>query len=168
MKLTTKHTINAKPEVFFEKVFLDREFNDKLYLEFLQMKGFSIERLDFEDSKVFKRTRVTPKQDAPGFVKKVINGELSYIEDGVLDRKSNVYTYSTVTSVAADRIKVEGDVIAKPLGDDKCERTVNITVRVKVPLIGGKLERFVGEQLKSNFDKGAAYTNQWIADQGIK
>ena len=166
MKLTAKHTIDASPKDFFEKIFFSREFNEALYREGLKMKGFDIEALeDLGDAGRRKRVRVTPKQEAPGFVKKVIRGELSYVEDGTWSRSTGVYTFTTVTSVASDRIRIAGTVEVEPLGEDRCERTVEMTIVVKVPIVGGQLERFVGEQLKSSFGKGAEFTNRWIAEQ---
>lgn len=167
MQVKATHVFGVSPEVFFGKIFLDRAFNETLYLERLAMKAFAVERLEVEGDLVHRRVRVTPRQDAPGFVKKVIKGELSYVEAGTLDRTTGVYRFQTTTSVAADRIHIEGRLTVSPKGEGRCERNLVLDVEVRVPLVGGQLERFVAGQLRESFDKGARYTEAWIEQQGL-
>jgi len=165
MKLTAKHVIDTTPETFFDEIFFDRDFNEKLFRDVLEMKGFDIEALEDDGERRRKRIRVTPKQEGPAFVRKAFKGELSYTEDGSWSRGDGVYRYTTTTSVLSERIRISGTVAATPLGDDKCERVIDVSIDVKVPLIGTKLEKFVGDQLRSSFDKGAKFTNEWLADR---
>ncbi len=169
MRLTATHALDVSPEGFFDDLFFDREFNERLYLEALEMKGFEILSLVAAGDVRSKRIRVTPRPrvEPPAVVRKVLAGELSYTEEGTWRRQDGVYRYRTRTSMAAERIRISGSVRALPAGAGRCERTIEVDIDVALPLVGGQLERFVGEQLRASFDRGALFANEWIGEKGL-
>jgi hypothetical protein len=63
-----------------------------------------------------------------------------------------------------DKFNMSGDYIVTPLGD-RCRREFKGEVKVSVPLLGGKIEKFMMEQLRDAYEVAARVTRQWIAKQ---
>lgn len=168
MRLTATHALDVTPEVFFDRMFFDRAFNERLYLEALEMKAFEVLELVGDGDLRTKRIRVTPRPRVkpPAAIAKLLPGELSYTEEGTWRREDGVYRYATRTSMAAERIRIAGAVSAAPRGEGGCVRTIEVEIDVALPLVGGQLERFVGEQLRASFDVGARFAKEWIDRHG--
>ena len=67
----------------------------------------------------------------------------------------------------AEKIKIGGVIRVEPSGDKKIVRRAEMEIEVKVMLVGGSIEKFLAEEIRSNYDVGAAFTNRWIAEKGL-
>ena len=169
MRLTTSHILEVAPVTFFDRVFFDLEFNERLFREALEVKDVEVLELVAEGDLRRKRIRVTPRprMEPPAVLRRALRGELSYLEEGSWSRQDSVYRYAVRTSIASERIRIAGSVRASAFGEGRCERTVEIDVEVALPLIGGQLERFVVEQLRGSLERGASFANEWIGQTGL-
>ena len=104
----------------------------------------------------------------PAPVKKVLGGDtLAYTEEGTFDKKTKRYTFKVIPSMLPDKTKVSGELWVEKLGDKKIARFTKISVEVKVFAIGGKIEDSILSDLKTSYDKGTAFTNEYIKEKGL-
>ena len=48
--------------------------------------------------------------------------------------------------------------------DERARLTFRATVEVRIPLVGGKMEKFIGTQLVNLLSAEQQFTTQWIAE----
>ncbi|MBN1769757.1 MAG: DUF2505 domain-containing protein [Deltaproteobacteria bacterium] len=165
MKVSVRHTLDCSPETYWKKVFFDREYNQTLFLRDMKFPTWEVLEQKEGADRVERRVRVTPPQQAPELIKKLISGTISYEEVGTWTAADAVYRFDTITSVMTDKIKIAGTIRAEPSGPDQMVRRVEMDVSVNILLVGGKVEKFLAEQLQSNWDASAQFTNRWLADR---
>jgi hypothetical protein len=167
MKITISHDFHTDPETFWSKLFLDPEYNRALYKEGLQFPDYEVLEERDTGTEVVRRVRVTPKQEAPAAVQKLVGGRFSYVEEGRYDKASQRYRFRVVPATMADKIKAEGELRAEPAGAGRMRRVVDMTIEVKVFGIGGIVESFVAKSMQDSYAQAATFTNRWIADKGL-
>ena len=160
--VTFTHDIHCDEETFW-KIFLDPEFNERLYKDALQFPDWKQVSLDETDAKITRTTAGQPKlDDVPGPVAKIIGNGFRYTETGTLDRATKVWTWKLVPSMLADKVKQEGKMTIKPAGDGKVKRSVELFIEAKVFPISGMLESTTEKNMRAGWDKSAAFMNEWI------
>lgn len=106
--------------------------------------------------------RVTPKLNLPAAVSKLLGPKLAYTEKGVFDTPSGRWTFDTILSVLAERIRLGGAVTVRPDGEDHCMRVTELWVDVKIFGVGGLVERAAEGNLRDGWAKSARWTNGWL------
>jgi hypothetical protein len=167
VKFTVRNTFNTSPDSYWNKMFFDEEYNRRLYMEGLSFKGFEMLELGGEPGgKRTRKMRTEPKSDAPAVVKKLIGDSLTYTESGTFDPATKVWTYTIVTSKLPDKIRIGGRLWAEPRGD-KMERIAEIEIEVKIPVVGGTVEKFVEKTTRESYEKATKFTNDFIAEKKL-
>lgn len=165
MKVTISHEYQTDPKTFWDRVFFDEAYNKALYVEGLGFPEYALlEQSDKGDS-IHRRVRVTPRQEAPAAVQKLLGGRFSYVEEGTFDRATQRYRFRVVPATLADKIRAEGELRAEPAGEGRMRRVLEMTVEVKVFGIGGIAEGFVSKSMQDSYAQAAAFTNKWLAQQ---
>jgi hypothetical protein len=167
MKVTISHDFNCDPDTFWTKIFFDPEYNRALYKDALQFPEYTVLEERDAGGEVVRRVRVTPKQEAPAAVQKLVGGAFSYVEEGRFDKAGKRYRFRVVPSTLGDKIKSEGELRAEPAGPGKMRRIVEMTIEVKIFGVGGIVEGFVSKSMQESYAQAAAFTNKWIADKGL-
>lgn len=167
MKITISHEFSTDPETFWSKIFFDPEYNRTLYLQGLKFPEYELLEEHDNGSEVVRKVRVTPKQEAPAAVQKLVGGRFSYVEEGRFDKTTRRYRFRVVPSTMADKIRAEGELRAEPVGPKTMRRVVDMTIEVKVFGVGGIVEGFVSKSMQESYAQAAAFTNHWIADKGL-
>lgn len=81
--------------------------------------------------------------------------------DSVVDGSAT----ATVTgSILDSPASLTGTAVLEPLDDGGSRLTFRATVEVKIPLVGGKLENFIGSQLMELLIREQRFTTGWIGD----
>jgi hypothetical protein len=167
-QIDLRHDIDCDEDTFWEKCFLDQAFQNRMYLDELKFPAYEVLEQKEEGDKVFRRVRVDPPVgNLPGPVKKVIGDKLTYTEEGTFDRKAKRYTFKVMPSAMPDKTKVSGELWVEKAGDKKVVRRCKMSVEVKVFMVGGMVEDKLCEDLRSSYDKGAAFTNVYIKEKGL-
>ncbi|MEI8255271.1 MAG: DUF2505 domain-containing protein [Deltaproteobacteria bacterium] len=167
MKATYAHEFNCSAATFWERIFLSDEFNRALYIDELKFPEYTVvESRDTGDT-IIRKCRVTPKQDAPAAVQKLLGGKLQYVEEGVYDKAAGRYRFKVVTASMGDKVKTEGEFRVEPLGDKRIRRVVDMNIEVKIFGVGGMVEGFIGKSTQESYDAAAKFTNKWIAEKGL-
>jgi hypothetical protein len=73
-----------------------------------------------------------------------------------------VATASIVGSIVDTPVNVAGTAELSPNGDGGARLTFRITVAVRIPLIGGKVEKLIGTQLAALVTREQRFTTEWI------
>ncbi len=167
MKVNITHEFRTDAETFWDRCFLDEAFNKALYVDHLKFVEYELISSQAEGTKLHRKVRCTPKQDAPAPVQKLLGGAFSYIEDGVLDRASGIYRFKVLPGTLADKIRSEGDFRIEKTGPKSIRRTVDMVIEVKVFGIGGIAEGFVSKSMQDTYAKAAEFTNRYITTHGL-
>jgi hypothetical protein len=111
-------------------------------------------------------TKRTVLADIPGFAKKFFKPENPMTQtedwgplvDGVREGTWRIEPHGVPVSVSTS-----GTTILAPAAGGAVQR-IAATIKVGVPLVGGKLERFVYDQAKKTMDLEHAFGQKWLAE----
>lgn len=160
-KFTVTHEIRCNVETFW-KVFFDKDFNEKLYLEALGFPEYKTLEQNETDKQITRKVRAQPKMSLPGPVAKLFGSGFSYVEEGSLDKGTQVWRWKLNPSTLADKLRTEGVVRVEAIGDDKVRRVAEIEIEAKIFGVGGLIESSAEKQLREGWDASAAYMNKYI------
>ena len=167
-EVTLRHEIDTDEDTYWAKCVFDAAFNEKLYIDALKFPQWKLLDSKEDDAKIWRKVQVDPPTgDMPGAVRKVIGDRLSYVEEGTWDRKTKRYSFKVTPSTMAEKTKVAGEMWTEKLGEKKIVRITKINVEVKVFMVGGLVEERIISDLRSSYDKGTVFTNQYIAKNGL-
>jgi hypothetical protein len=167
-EVTLRHEIDTDEDTYWAKCVFDADFNKKLYIDALKFPQWKLLDSKEDDAKIYRKVQVDPPTgDMPAAVKKVIGDRLSYVEEGTWDRKTKRYSFKVTPSTMAEKTKVAGEMWTEKLGEKKVVRITKINVEVKVFMVGGLVEDRIIADLRSSYDKGTVFTNQYIAENGL-
>jgi hypothetical protein len=109
----------------------------------------------------FRRTRLTSRKPVPAAMAAFTGPQLSYDLIEIYANNDTSLDWKVIPSTAADKVKAEGSyaVVDTPAG---CERVVKGEIVVSVPLIGGKIEKGIGEQLEASYQRSSAFAATWM------
>ena len=158
------HEINCNVETFW-KIFLDKDFNEKLYKEGLGFPEFTVVSQTETDTTVTRKCKGRPKLNMPGPVMKLLGDSFAYQEEGSLDKKNGVWRWKMIPSTMADKLRQEGTLKLDAIGDSKVRRVAELVNEAKVFGIGGLIESSAEKQLREGWDQSAVFMNKWIAAQ---
>jgi hypothetical protein len=149
------------------KIFLSEPFNKDMFKE-LKMKEYRVVRFEDDGKHLHREQTLEPTTPIPSFLQGVIKSA-SYTEIDDLDWATNIMRVKIETLMFKERFRMEGDYVVTPLaGGKRCRREFKGEVRVAMPLIGGRVEKYMMEQLRDSYDIAARVTRKWIEqrDQG--
>lgn len=156
--------LSCSESVFWNRLFLDDEFNRQLFLQELGFNGWKVVRQAEIEPEVFEREiEVMPKvSDIPGPLRSLIGEGLSYREIGRYDRRSHRYDVKAVSAKLGDRLQVEGTLTTEVIDADHCRRVFAVRVVAKVFGVGGLLEKRVLSDLEQNYSDSARFIGKYV------
>lgn len=168
MKFTIRDTFDTDVDTYWRRIFFDPEFNERLYLDALGFEGFELVELTGEPGGRRTRTmRTEPAAEAPAVVRKLVGESLSYTERGTFDPDAQVWSYEIQPGKLSDKVHIGGRLWAEPKGEGRCERVAEIEIEVKIFGVGKAVEKFIEKTTRDSYEKATAFTNRWIAEQGL-
>lgn len=162
-KFTVTHEIHCDADTFW-KVFLEKEFNEKLYRDALGFPDFTIVEQKEVDGTVTRRVSAQPKMEVPGPVQKLIGPGFRYTEEGSMKLSERIWRWKMTPSTLADKLFTSGIVRIEPIGEGKVRRIAEMNVEAKIFAVGGLIESTTEKQMREGWDKSAVFMNKWIAD----
>jgi hypothetical protein len=166
-EITLRHEVDTDEDTYWSKCVFDEAFNTQMYVDHLGIK-WKLEEQHEDDAKITRRVHVEPPVgNLPGPVKKVIGDKLAYTEAGTFDKKTKKYSFKVTPSTMAEKTKVSGEMWCEKKGDKKVTRVCRISVEVKVMLVGGMVEERILSDLKTSYERGTVFTNEYIAKNGL-
>jgi hypothetical protein len=160
MKFSFAHEFDIDVKGYWE-MFLSPEFTETL-MTGLKMKNFKIVSKT-DDGKTMRRALFAEPQVAiPGMFTKFIPS-VAYTEHDTLDYATNVMKVVVEPETMKDKFDTKGDYIVTPLGEGRCKREFRGECKVSIMMIGGKMEQFTVDQMKTSYDEATRITREWIA-----
>lgn len=109
-------------------------------------------------------TQVLRAERLPGIVHQFHHGDLEI-------RRAETWTglaaagseASVAGSIARAPVTLSGDARLRSV-DERAQLTFRATVEVRIPLVGGKMEKFIGTQLVNLLTAEQQFTTAWIAE----
>lgn len=109
--------------------------------------------------------QVIRSDELPGMVTQLHSGDLCIRREETWGPVTGgTATGSVVGSIVDAPVNLAGDAVLEPAEDTGGARlTFRATVQVRVPIIGGKLENFIGARLAELIAAEQRFTTEWIA-----
>lgn len=164
MKVVMSHPFDCTPDTFWQRIFFDDEYNRALFLTELGFSTWEVRRQERTETRIDRTVFITPPQKGPDVLRKFISGPLSYEEIGAWTAADATYRFRSVPTSMAEKTRIEGIIRAKPVGNNRMERELELDVEVKVMLVGGTIEKFLAGEIRANYEQGAAFTRRWITE----
>ncbi|HEX2875739.1 MAG TPA: DUF2505 family protein [Polyangiaceae bacterium] len=166
--LEVEHTFNCSEATFWDKVFLDQEYNDRLFKTELKFPVCREVSREERGGALHRVVEVVPYVgELPGAIKAVVGEGIGYEERGVLDRSAKTYKVVVVPNKLAEKLNIKVDIWTVADGENKCRRKVRADVAVKIFGVGGTIEKRMLADLERSYQKSADFTNRYIAEKGL-
>jgi hypothetical protein len=165
-KFTARHVFDVDVDTYWNEVFFDEVYNQRLFTEALGFKYELLSLVKNPDGSYDRRVRTEPESNAPAVIKKLVGDKFSYLEVGHFDPATRIWTYEVTPSSLTGKLEIRGVFWAESKGDNQLTRIVETTVGVKVFGVGKVIEAFIEKETRGSFAKAQKFTNQWLADRG--
>lgn len=163
-----EHTFECSEATFWDKIFLDEEYNRRLFIERLKFPVWRETKREERGGEIHRTVEVVPPLgDAPAALKKVIGDNAGYQERGVYDPAKRRYRIQIVPNTLADKLNVTGEMYTEALGDAKVKRIFRAEVTAKIFGIGGMFEKRIVSDLQRSYDASAKFTQTFIAEKNL-
>lgn len=149
---------------FFWDFFFSEAYNAAMWPELdIQWELLDLKREgEGQSLKIHREQRLTPQREVPGFLKRLVDGAITYVEKNDFVAANNEMRTVTIPGFAADRLRTEGVYRLEPVGDRKVRRVWEGVCVCKIPLIGGKVEKQLVEEVRESYRRATAFTHKWI------
>ena len=130
---------------------------DKATLDSMKLDGHG--GIDVVTTQVLRRGRL------PGVVTQFHPGDLSIVRQEAWTPVSDGTATATVTgTIPGAPVSLTGNAALAPAGSGGSRLQFTATVEVRIPLVGGKVENFIGSQLVELLIAEQRFTTAWIKD----
>jgi len=163
----TDNLLECSEETYWDKVFFDEEYNRRLFFDELHFVEWrELERKEQAD-RVSRVVKATPRLgELPGPLKALIGDSIGYEERGLLARGDRRYQAQASPNRMGDKVKVELTMSTTPAADGKCRLLVEGSVTARIFAVGSLLEQRMVQDLRRSYEKGAEFTNRFVAEKG--
>ena len=154
-----EHDFDIDAKAYWD-LFFSEDYNKDLYAE-LKMKEHKILEQREEGGKLFRSVKITPQKEVPAVFRAVIS-DMSYTERDVFHRDRSSMDVIIEPALMRDRFDMKGVYSVKSTGEGKCKRTFEGDVKVSVMLLGGKIEKYMIDEMRASYDIATRVTRKWI------
>lgn len=164
MKYTITDDFKTSAKRYWE-VFFDDAYNEALFRHLrIGRQVLECTREGEGDSLVIRRRQIlTPQREAPKIFKKLIKGAISYTENNTFTARDNRIQVETIPGFAADKLTTRGTYRIEVLGPEQVRRIFDGECTCRIPLIGGKIERTIVDEVRASYRDTTDFTRQWLA-----
>jgi hypothetical protein len=89
--------------------------------------------------------------------------KLTWVEDSTLDRRTHETTFRIVPDHYADRLECAGRFLLEAIDEATTRRILDADLRVRFPLVGGRVERAIVAGLADHARAEETVVNRWLA-----
>jgi hypothetical protein len=140
---------------------LDHDFQASLK-DIGALAGREVISQEEEDGVIVRRVRCLLDIDVNGMVRKFIgDADPAWVEVGRWNPEEATWKWHIEPEAAADMLQADGQTVLIP-SDRGTIRKVTGTVKVKVPLYGGRVESWIIDGLERAYDEEAVYLEEWL------
>jgi hypothetical protein len=160
-RFSIAHEFDTDPQTYWD-IFWNEDFMREM---FEQMKcARKVLELRDEPDKKLRNQEVSPERDIPGVLKKVIpGGALRYIEYGVWQKPLGPLAVDIKVPAVGERFSMKCAYTVTAIGPGRCRRDFAGECTVKVPLMGGAVEKAVIDSMRDSYEVAARVHREWLA-----
>ena len=166
MKFQIVSHFRVSPQLFWERLFFDADYNAGLY----QALGFpdcEVRRLDKDEAGRTHRTlRVVPLIRAPLIIRKKLEDTFSYLEEGTFYPDRMQWEFRTLPSLAAEHSDIRGVISAFPEGSGM-RHVLDLTCSISAFGLGSLFERAVESNTRESYRKTIVFTDEYATRLGM-
>ena len=159
MRFQKEHRIELPMARLIELTF-SADFMHRMNIEAMKVQVYDSLERNVDGNTWTMRNRITPQDNMPGFLKKLIGGGFHYEETVTHQKGSDTVTGNMVPSVMRDKLKMNYTMRVRPDGDNACRRSMEWEVEVKIFGVGGQIEKFAAGEIDRGMEASAQYLNQ--------
>jgi hypothetical protein len=161
-----EHEIACDEDAFW-KVFLDREYTEKLFREVLGFPHFEILEEKDEEGVLRRECAAQPKLPAAqmALARLLRRRGFHFIERGQFEKKARTWTWELEPNVWASLLTNRGKVTVQPVGEGRVRRVVDIEIAANIPAVGGMIEGSAVNRMHDGWNDSARFMNEWIASR---
>ena len=111
-----------------------------------------------------RKIKLTPQREVPALVAKFVKGAITYTEQNVYNARTSSMEVITIPGFMADALTTRGIYKVQALGPNKVRRIWNGDVSCKIPLLGGKVEKGIVEEVTQSYRDTTEFTRKWLAE----
>jgi len=165
MEYTIEDTFDVSAERYWS-IFFSDAFNAGLWPAIdIEWQLIKLDRRGEGRSLVIEReARLRPHREVPRLLQSIVNGAISYVETNRFEAATNAMHTNTVPNFMADRIDNHGVYGLEVLGPERVKRVWKGTCVARIPVLGGRIESFLVEQIRDSYRKTTDFTRQWIRE----
>ena len=115
-----------------------------------------------EGGRTVQRMRITQLSPLPPVAQKALGIErFRYVQEVEADEASRSTRWAIVPEVMADRVTCRGEsaVTEAPGG---CQRTLRGNIEVRIPFVGGTIERHIAEQVQRSYTRAESVIRRFV------
>ena len=115
------------------------------------------------DGSVLRRVRCVLDIDVGGAARRFIgDGDPAWVEEAVWDPGTQTWRWEIHPEVAGNLLSAHGEIVLREHGSEALRRVAG-SVRVHVPLYGGKVEGWIVEGIERAYDEEAERLARWLS-----
>jgi hypothetical protein len=111
---------------------------------------------------LYREVKLIPERQLPGFLRKIVGGELHYIERTTFYKRDDRIEFMFIPSFLAARTKMEATYTVVQTAPGRLLRTYDGVIEVDVPVVGKRIERAVVRDMESSLVLAAESTQAWL------
>ena len=166
MKATIESIFRVSPEVFWQRLFFDAEYNAGLYRE-LGFESYEVLKLErHADGRVERSLKAEPPLSGPELLKRQLRGRIYYTEEGVYDPALGLWQFVNHSSVKAGSTQVSGTIRVEP-HPEGLRHLVELVVSVSALGLGAMIERAIEKNTRESYRVNTAYTERFARARGL-
>jgi hypothetical protein len=117
-----------------------------------------------EGVRSFRRTLCTSPRELPAMMRRAIGSDrLTYTLEEIRHNDTMTLQWRVIPTALGKKVRAEGSYRVIPALNG-CERLVKGEVTVAIPLVGGKIERAIGGELKAGYETAWVFARKWLQE----
>lgn len=166
MNYTISDDFETTPERYWE-MFFDDAYNEALFKHLrIGRQVLEFSREGEGDALVIRRKQIlTPEREAPKMLQKLVKGAIRYTEHNLFTARDNRMTVETIPGFGADKLTTRGVYRLEVLGPNKVQRIFEGECTCRVPLLGGKVEKAIVDEVRASYRDTTEFTRRWLRER---
>ena len=160
MHFRFEHEFDIEPKDYWE-MFFSEPYNQDLYKQ-LKMKTRELVEQKDEGKTLRRVVRLTPDEEIPAVFKSVIK-DTSYVERNVFHRDRSVMDVVVEPAMMKNKFDLKATYSVVPSGPGRSRRIFEGDVKISVMIIGGQIEKYMVDKMRSSYDIATEVTRKWVA-----
>ncbi len=160
-----EHEFDCDPKTFWD-FFFTEDYNAEVYQALRMVERKMLEFKD-EGPTIRRSQRFKPAVSLPSVLQKVIP-DSSYTERNVFHKDKSAMDVVIEPVAMASKFDMRGTFTVTPAGEGRCKRVFEGDVKVSIMLVGGQVEKFMVEQMKTSYEIATKVTRDFIAKRKAK